>query len=234
VEVGASWLRELFAVAVLPGRVAARRGLVEGGGGPGARVVLIGHSFGARALVAAITQRPQLQAPTGAAEGFLLRRDPALLLEGAFEIDRLFDRDERTTAQPRRLEEPFSAGDPTLVLTASAFDKAVSAALWGWYAGDIRTYDEACGHASSGTPWRGFSFDAFGCGLARRTAPPAYGFDLCTPSQRVGLTLTREDARVRYMDATHVIDCTPPFSAGGSHSDIYRRETARFLLDELR
>ena len=39
--------------------------------------------------------------------------------------------------------------------------------------------------------------------------------------------------RVRYLDATHVVNCTPPSSAGGSHSDIYRRETARFILDEL-
>ncbi len=233
-EVGVTWLREVIAHAVLPARKAARVVMQQRAAGPGARVVLIGHSFGARALVAAITQRPQLQAPTGSPEGFLERRDPALLLEGAFEIDRLFDWDRRTTARPRMLEAPFSAGDPTLVLTASAFDKAVSAALWGWYAGDIRTYDEACGHALDGTPWRGLSFDAFGCGLARKVEEPAYGFDLCTPNQRVGVGVAMDGKRVRYMDATHVVNCTPPAGAGGSHSDIYRRETARFLLDELR
>ncbi len=234
-EVGATWLREVIAHAVLPARDAARGPMQQrAAAGPGARVVLVGHSFGARALVAAITQRPQLQAPTGAPEGFLEPGDPALLLEGAFEIDRLFDWDKRTTTEPRMLEAPFSAGNPTLVLTASAFDEAVSAALWGWYAGDIRTYDQACGHALSGQPWRGFSFDAFGCGLAKRADEPAYGFDLCTPSPRTGLPVPMDGKRVRYMDATHVVNCTPPASAGGSHSDIYRRETARFLLDELR
>jgi hypothetical protein len=30
-----------------------------------------------------------------------------------------------------------------------------------------------------------------------------------------------------------MINCNAPFTGGGAHSDIYRRETARFLLDRI-
>jgi hypothetical protein len=38
---------------------------------------------------------------------------------------------------------------------------------------------------------------------------------------------------LRYVDASAMINCPAPASGGGAHGDIYRRETARFILDEI-
>jgi hypothetical protein len=235
-EIGATWLRNVITYAVLPARAAARAAMQERTGTKAARVVLVGHSFGARALVAALTQRPQLEAPAGMAARPLERGDPVLLLEGAFEIDRLFDRDAGGSPPPALLapQQPFSAGDPVLTLTASEYDTAVSSAIWGWYAGDADTYDRVCMGARDHEPWRGLDLSSFGCGLARNTgAATPYGLDLCQTSQRQGTAVDLAGKRVAYFDASHMIDCNAPFTGGGAHSDIYRRETARFLLDRI-
>jgi hypothetical protein len=235
-EVGATWLRDVISYAILPAREAARAAMQGRTGAKAARVVLVGHSFGARALVAALTQRPQLKAPSGADPRPIERGDPVLLLEGAFEIERLFDRDARVSPPPaiRAPQEPFSAGDPVLTLTASDYDTAVRAALWGWYAGDARTYDEVCAHARDNEPWRGLELSSFGCGLARNLGGAVpYGLDLCQQSMRQGTPVDLAGKRVGYFDASHMINCNAPFTGGGAHSDIYRRETARFLLDRI-
>ena len=235
-EIGATWLRDLISYAVLPAREAARAAMQGRTGAKAARVVLVGHSFGARAIVAALTQRPQLEAPTGMDARPLERGDPVLLLEGAFEIERLFDRDARLSPAPHllSLQQPFSAGDPVLTLTASEYDSAVSTAFWGWYAGDAATYDKVCAAAGDQEPWRGLDLSGFGCGLVRNLGPgPIYGLDLCQTSDRQGTEVDLAGKRVAYFDASHMINCNAPFTGGGAHSDIYRRETARFLLDRL-
>jgi pimeloyl-ACP methyl ester carboxylesterase len=241
-EVGATWLRDVISYAALPARKAARAVMQERAEAKAARVVLVGHSFGARALVAALTQRPQLQPPAGLEAPLLERGDPVLLLEGAFEFERLFDRDPSVsptpttsaTAPPARLQRPFSAGDPMLTLTASDYDTAVRAAVWGWYAGDARTYDQVCMSARDHQPWRGLDLSEFGCGVAQSLEVKApYGLDLCQQSLRQGTPVDLTGKRVAYFDASHMINCNAPFTGGGAHSDIYRRETARFLLDRI-
>ena len=39
---------------------------------------------------------------------------------------------------------------------------------------------------------------------------------------------------VLYVDTTTLMTCRAAFTGGGSHSDIYRRETASFLWDLIR
>jgi hypothetical protein len=119
-------------------------------------------------------------------------------------------------------------------VTSSVFDSAVSAAIWGWYAGDVRTYDELCVAAQHGVSWHDLDVSGFGCGFARTVDPRyPYGLHLCRPSNRVGIDVPLAGKRLRYVDASDVINCDPPLAGGGAHSDIYRRETARFMLNEI-
>ena len=235
-EVGTTWLREVVERAVLPARDEARR-RSSGNGRPGPRVVLVGHSFGARALVSAITLRAQLLPPDKVTANPLDDKDRAILLEGAFEIERLFDRSRETAggAAGRAIRLPeFPAGNPRLTLTASVFDSAVGIAVWGWYAGDVGTYDNVCEAARDGKTWKHFEFSPFGCASARNTDDKArYGMPVCAKSGRTGLDVPLAGKTIRYFDASDLINCNAPFTGGGAHSDIYRRETARFILDEI-
>ncbi len=200
--------------------------------GPGAkhpRLVMIGHSFGARALVTAMTQAPggKPAVPPPEATGFTLE-DRILLLEGAFEFQYLF-------GPGGELAPTLASGAPRVTMTASANDSAVAAAFWGWYAGDIRTFDQACRVNRERWDRLGVQVGHIGCGVAAGTTPDDYGLNLCTTDkQRPDLLRPLDGSPVRYFDASSMINCMPPLSGGGAHSDVFRRETARFLLDEMR
>jgi hypothetical protein len=56
---------------------------------------------------------------------------------------------------------------------------------------------------------------------------------VCAKSGRTGLDVPLAGKTIRYFDASDLINCNAPFTGGGAHSDIYRRETARFILDEI-
>ena len=192
--------------------------------GPGARhprLVMIGHSFGARALVTAMTQAPSCKpaVPPPEATGFT-PEDRILLLEGAFEFQYLF-------GPGGELAPTLASGAPRVTITASANDSAVAAAFWGWYAGDIRTYDQACRVNRERWDRLGVQVGRIGCGVAAGTTPDDYGLNLCTTDKRRPDPLRPLDGSpVRYFDASSMINCMPPLSGGGAHSDVFRRETA--------
>ncbi len=227
-EFASTWLREVITRAIVPARGAAVQEMaVAAGNSDQPRVVVVGHSFGARAVLTALVQAPQLEPPQTSVERLLGPEDRVILLQGAMQIERLFNED-------GSLPRPFSAGDPRISMTASAFDTAVSTAFWDQYLGDIDTFDGACHEADARGRWRGLDVSAIGCGVASQTENPAYGFSLCQKTDRTDDIETLSGKRVRYFDATMMINCNAPFTGGGSHSDIYRRETARFLLNEMR
>ena len=227
-EFASTWLREVVTRAIVPARDAAAQEMgAAAGNRDQPRVVLVGHSFGARAVLTALVQAPQLEPPSSSVERLLGPQDRVILLQGAMQIERLFDED-------GNLPQPFSAGDPRITMTASQFDTAVSTAFWGQYLGDIDTFDGACHEADASGRWRGLDVGKIGCGVATRVEKPAYGFSLCQKTERSEGIDTLDGKSVRYFDATAMINCNAPFTGGGAHSDIYRRETARFLLDEMR
>ena len=208
--------------------LSARKGDGQSGPVKSPTLVLLGHSFGARALVTAMTGPPGEQ--LGPLEGFAAR-DRLILMEGAFEITHLF--------QPGGgLLESFKTGAPRLTMTSSAYDSAVAAAFWGWYAGDIRSFNEICRMSVERSDRLGIDVSKVGCAVP----PPgsAFGFNLCDPTYAdmkppPPMPNSRDFANspVRYYDASSLINCQQPFTSGGAHSDIYRRETARFLLNEI-
>jgi len=216
-DVGKSVLQPLIQ-AVLD----ARKIRNQPGAAQPTRLVLLGHSFGARALVSAMTQRSETQEAAG--ESRFNAEDRLILLEGAFEMRHLFD-------EQGNLRSQFARGAPRVTMTASANDSAVSAAIWGWYAGDIDTFNHVC--RTNAVRFGNLDIRDVGCAVAIREPPHEYGLNLCVETAVASVPRPLEGKPVRYFDAGHLINCQQPFTGGGAHSDIFRRETARFLMDEV-
>lgn len=222
-DTGVHVLRDLILAGVLPARAAAAG--ERGGAVP--PVVMIGHSFGARALVRALaTQR--------AGNASFRPEDRLVLLSGAFEFEDLFQK-----GGDGPLAEAFLLGRPRVTMTASRHDSAVAAAILGQYAGDIDTFDKVC-RGKAGRSWTASQIPTdlaeVGCGEVGPPTSTAYGLDVCTPTPDAGVRPVRglEGKPVRYLDASRLVNCEAPFSGGGAHGDIFRRETAAFLWDEIR
>jgi hypothetical protein len=97
----------------------------------------------------------------------------------------------------------------------------------------------------AGAPFSGFDLTGFACAPAR-DQERRYGAGWCGPQPAADAGTTREEpsvadgpsaafegARVRYWDASPLINCRSPLSGGGAHSDIYRAEFGRFLWHEI-
>ena len=230
-EVGVTWLRELLTAAVLPARNAVAQST---------KLVIIGHSFGARASVAALTMPAALKRPP------TIKADPSeplafkggdlfIALQGAFPVELLFEEKKVTQG----LHKPFRDAGLRGVLTASAYDSAVKTAFWANYAGQSAAFETLCPKANS---------EKMECQrIPKRTTidQSNYGFALCDPdmtqepaSRSIRSTFSIKDWKASskpllYVDASAISTCNAAFTGGGSHSDIYRRETARFLWDVI-
>jgi hypothetical protein len=214
------------------------------------RIVLLGHSFGARALVNAV------KAIDPAAPAQFTTSDRMILFEGAFEIYTLFtDAADHFRDDAGTLDEHFGRGKPRLTLTSSYYDSAVSAAIWGRYAGDVATFNDVCRENSR--VWTPFlrhplTLSQIGCAFPGKDDDKGpYGLRNCGPktlrdyaptlpnralyeeSPPGGPADAKKSKPVRYFDASYMINCNEPFTGGGAHSDIFRDETARFLLNEI-
>ena len=190
-ELGLSWLGVLLrdVVGTLP-----REGLTT---------VVVGHSFGARAVATAACVGAAVDAaPTGSHRA----PPPVDLLVGlqpAFSINRflaepagVFDEDIHfpgACAPARRL-----------VLTASAGDTAVDSQLIADMAGDEASWQRLC-------------------------APGAAGPFACAQTDADGGLDAVPDARLVYLDASTLIHENAHGTGGGAHSDIYRAATGRLL-----
>ncbi|MGO8914871.1 MAG: alpha/beta hydrolase [Stellaceae bacterium] len=214
------------------------------------RVVLLGHSFGARALVNAV------KAIEPAAPAHFNDQDRLILFEGAFEIYTLFtDSADKFRDDAGTLDEHFGSGKPRLTLTSSYYDSAVSAAIWGRYAGDVATFNDVCRENSQvwtpflrhpltvsqiGCAFPGKDDDKSPYGLRNCGSKNLSDYDPKLPNRSLyeepqpgGPPDPKKSKPVRYFDASYMINCNEPFTGGGAHSDIFRDETARFLLDEI-
>jgi len=236
-EVGMMWLRALLEKAVLPARASVYEDDADQ-----PRLMVVGHSFGARAAVAGTLFPSALDTNHGLAavlDGHWRFRpgDRLIGLQGAYRIDELF-------IDPKKpemgLKENIAETGLRVFMTTSAFDEAVDTAFWGTYAGQAKAFDKVCG--DNGTEaYRPF----VGCRSAHYRSVPGrtadrlgYGVQRCTtvpptrPLTNPSLAEPNgDDKPVTFVDASAVINCRAAFTGGGSHSDIYRRESARLLWD---
>ena len=205
------------------------------------RIVMVGHSFGARALVNALVHpiiggTSTLNDPQNMIKAIyenLASTDRLFLLQGAVEFGSLFAPD------TKELAGTLGEGRPRVTMTASKYDSANDLAFWGYYTGTERAFRQACEEPLNQDLWQsaGWHLEGIGCKVLDGQRD-RYGFQLCRKAANAegpAPTVVRSiDSRpVRYFDASSMINCDAPFTGGGAHSDIFRLETARFLWDEM-
>lgn len=241
-EIGLSWLN-LVMNHTLPN--------ATGGKTP---IIVIGHSFGARAASRALFSAPALrigrndpERPVGQSKVDLFAG-----LEGAFSINRFKQgRHEREFGAEGAPYRDFAKLPGRIMLTQSKWDAAAGGPVF-WYdpAGSHASYQKAC---QKQKPWQ--DGDVFWCmtaaerpavnGTAKLEYPkssfnlcgpdgkclcPSAAKEACTGTENVGgLTAPPRD-RVVYVDVSeHITQYNSPGSGGVAHSDIYRLSTGRLI-----
>ncbi|MCD6073536.1 MAG: putative lipoprotein, partial [Rhodospirillales bacterium] len=188
------------------------------------KVTLVGHSFGARALMATLSQPPALKDKGLPAIREFADGDSFISLEGAFETDKLFE--DQNVANG--LNKELDSKKLRTILVASQFDEAVKVAFWDTYAGSVDGFDKLCVDQRASTK------KIIDCEVVQANMESRYGFNQCRATKVRPAQIDRsEEARVLYLDASAVINCNAAFTGGGSHSDIYRLEMAHMLWDYL-
>lgn len=186
-EVGLTWLGVLLESTIPQAKKSA------GGNLP---VVVIGHSFGARAASTAACAGPVIA--EGAAPQTYPKQPVDLLInyQGAFLTNRLLG---------ESTDGGFSLGEGCprvkyIALTSSKNDTAVKTAFWGTYAGSDASFRKYC-------------------------TPPTSGINCVTANPQGGITTVRAASqKITYINSDDLITYNAFYTGGGAHSDIYRDE----------
>jgi len=235
-EIGISWLKALIQHAVLPARATVSDTVAP-------NVIYIGHSFGARATLTSLTQDQALVVPKKIFDpipGSFKPGDRYIALQGAFKIEELLENEVLADGLSKKL----TANGLKSVITTSAYDSANELAFWNTYAGMIDAHKKVCADKN----WEGVD-----CAYIPAQGDPGalnYGLGLC---DRAGWmkdpVRPRSDSKAKpfapetwrsngqsvlFLDISLLANCRAAFTGGGSHSDIYRRETARLLWDLIK
>jgi hypothetical protein len=234
-ELGLTWLNVLVN-RTIPLVVAQAQKDANGNPAPGSnlRVVLIGHSFGARAAMRALFSGPVLNPPVvrvapevGPVPDPMV--DLAVGLEGAVSVNR-FIKDKSSEGAPYR---DFAQIGTKIVLTASDKDEATNAPVWYEPSGATRTWKKVCNSAKNVFDcWN--ASDAINYGQDGKIASgdftvcPAGVDGKCVPEST--FPQDSNDRRVLYVNTTDGITTyNTPGTGGGAHSDIYRLPMGRLL-----
>ncbi len=220
-EIGLSWLNKLLNETIPLSLQAS---------GSHARVVALGHSFGARAMTRAVFSSPALAPLQGSFPDQSMVSssvDLAVGLQGAMSINR-FAAQLGSEGAPYR---DYARLDKTkVVLTAATEDSATGApfVVWTDPAGSIGSYRKAC--AQAGSVYQ----PIFDCMTASDTsAIPGGRFEVCKYGQAGcadPFDGTGQGHKVAYIDASNgITQFNSPGSGGGAHSDIYRLPMGRLL-----
>ncbi|WP_252091564.1 alpha/beta hydrolase [Pseudomonas sp. MWU13-3659] len=210
-EIGLTWLNMLINQTV-PNALAASKSK--------AKVVTIGHSFGARAMMRALFSSPALAPQQAYPQSHV---DLAVGLQGAVSINRFTVGDGKEGAPYRDFAK---LQNTHIALTASEHDGAAGGPVF-WYdpSGSIKSWNLVCGPAA---PAKSATFD---CLKASDTSATPNGlFSLCKVGDSHCTASTLSRGKVSYIDASNgITQFNSPGSGGGAHSDIYRLPMGRLL-----
>lgn len=186
-EVGLTWLGVLLESTIPQAKKSAGRDLP---------VVVVGHSFGARAASTAACAGSVIAKDATPQSYFNQPVDLLINYQGAFLTDRLLG---------ENTDGGFGLGDGCprvkhIALTSSKKDTAVKIALWGIYAGHSASFKEHCTNPNSSS----------NC----VTASPE---GKITPAWSANKKIT-------YINSDELITYNAFYTGGGAHSDIYRDE----------
>ncbi|MEO5350249.1 MAG: hypothetical protein H7836_11450 [Magnetococcus sp. YQC-3] len=194
-EIGVGWLGALLDTVIRP--LAAK-----------VPVVMIGHSFGARAGITAACHGSILQRSNQSPAS---EKNPVSLyigLQPAFGVQRIFSQDRMGVGFP----DQCHAGASRIVMTSSKWDEAVTKVSFDTYVGSGETWEEVC--SSGKIP---------------------YGVQ-CQSAAHDGFVELKDDGigHIFYVNADQLIHTNAYQTGGGAHSDIYRKETGNFLWNVIR
>lgn len=168
------------------------------------RLVAIGHSFGARAVISAICSDSvwKVRSKASAATSAQAFRpwDTFIGWQPAFSINRFKEKGSR---------DGFLYTDGcldrvnTIVLTASKNDKAVDSAIWADLAGAYEVYSSICSSPS-----------------ALLGSTKCIGGNTVNAASVANLPI--EPGKINYIDASSIVFFNQPGTGGGAHSDVYR------------
>ena len=203
-EIGAGWLGAVFDHAVLPTMYRREE-----------KLIVIGHSYGARATSYAVCKGSALRAPFK--DGPRATVDTLIGLEGAYSIG-AYDK-EGSLETNIKYEVDCPRAD-RLIFTSSIHDTAADAA--GIidrfeFAGAHATYEDVRNNPRFGGRDHGFVVSAWQATDSHGSIKLADG-----PN-------SHPDGYFCFVDASQVIFYNAPNSGAGAHSDIYRPETANML-----
>ena len=210
-EIGLSWLNKLMNETV-PNALDAAKSQ--------AKVVAIGHSFGARAMTRALFSSPALKPEQPLPSS---RVDLAVGLQGAVSINR-FVPDKGLEGAPYR--DFGKLGNTHIALTASQYDGAAGGPVF-WYdpSGSIKSWRLACDNPE---PAMAATFDCLTA--ADTSAVSNGGFSLCRTGDAGCSASPVIHGKVSFIDASEgITQFNSPGSGGGAHSDIYRLPMGRLL-----
>lgn len=194
------------------------------------RVILIGHSFGARAAMRALFSGPVLDPPVVNSHGQPKPMvDLAVGLEGAVSVNR-FLKPESAEGAPYR---DYSAIGTKIVLTASDFDEATSVPVWYKPSGSAKVWRDECKNSAKIFDcWSAADSIAYGKDLSE----PTGGFAICPANSTSDCTIHSQfpnesrHEKVLYLNTSDgITKYNTPGTGGGAHSDIYRLPMGRLL-----
>lgn len=167
-------------------------------------IIVVGHSFGARATSMATCVGPAIT-PDG---NFLPRNKISLLinLQGAYSINRFFEDRGAEMLYPN-----YCRNANKVALTSSQYDHAVAIGIWAPFAGEARTFHKFC---------REQPHPRFTCLQTDERGRLEADADDPNP--------------VIYINADKLIFQNAYKTGGGAHSDIYRRETGALIWNLIR
>lgn len=168
-------------------------------------IVVLGHSFGAKASSVATCAGPAVVRSKEASIIPLAEIDVLVNLEPAYLSERIFGR----TSWLHNVVYPNGCPQANrFVITASAGDTAVPMPFWGTYLGEEKSYRKFCAADHDGPRLAH-------CAVARS--------DGHVEPKLPGIS------NIYYVDASELISENAYGTGGGSHSDIYRIEHGRLI-----
>lgn len=206
-EVGMSWLGVLLHDTLPTVRRLVLDKLPEMKSKP---VVVLGHSFGAKASSVAVCAGPAVIRSKEVPSAPLAEIETLVNLQPAYLAERIFGR----TSLLQNVVYPTGCPQANrFVITASAGDTAVPVPFWGTYLGEEKSYRKFCAADHDG---------------GRRLAHCAVaGADGSVEPKQPGTS------NIYYIDASELIAESAYGTGGGSHSDIYRIEHGRLIYSAM-
>ncbi|MDA8457192.1 hypothetical protein M4R22_20740 [Acidovorax sp. GBBC 3334] len=206
-EVGMSWLGVLLHDTLPNVRKQLHEKLPDMKPQP---VVVLGHSFGAKASSVAVCAGPAVVHPKKASVLPLTEIDVLVNLQPAYLSERIFG---RSSVLQNVIYANGCTQAKRFVITASAGDTAVPLPFWGTYLGEQKSYEKFCAP------------DYHGPRLAHCAVARADGQ---AEPKRPGTA-----PNLYYIDASELIAESAYGTGGGSHSDIYRLEHGRLIYSAV-